>query len=193
MTAFLKIPLNDPTLKDLTCSEVMVLCWLENWCEGLQQKVCRLPVSKILKQLPAKVSHRNFWRILGSLQDKGLVSLTSASGKASTIRLTADLVVSDPCQDGTGEINDPCQDGTGTRAKMAQDPCQDGTRHSYKEIKKEEGERSPPGSLQNTRLAGGYGASADPGASAERKPESRPKQPDPRVEQAWKDFKLGDL
>ena len=174
MTAFLKIPLNDPTLKALTCSEVMVLCWLENWCDGLKKKVCRLPVSQILEQLPAKVSHRNFWRILGSLQDKGLVSLTSACGKASTIRLTADLVVSDPCQDGTGEGNDPCQDGTGTHAKMAQDPCQDGTRHYIKNSEKERGERSPLGKAEDTRLAGGYGASADPWESAERKPESRP-------------------
>lgn len=174
MTAFLKIPLNDPTLKDLTCSEVMVLCWLENWCEGLKHKVCRLPVSQILEQLPAKVSYRNFWRILDSLENKGLISVTSKLGQANTIRLVTDFAASNPCQDGKGESDNPCQDGKGTLAKMAQDLCQDGTRHSYKEIKKEEGERSPPGSLQNTRLAGGYGASADPGASAERKPESRP-------------------
>lgn len=169
MTAFLKIPLNDPTLKDMTCSEVMVLCWLENWCEGLKRKVCRLSAAEMLTQLPAKMSRATLWRILMSLQEQGFITLTSKNGASTTIHLNSNLT-----QNESGSDGEVTQNESGTQVKMSQGVTQNESRHYIKNSEKEEGERSPPGSLQNTRLAGGYGASADPGASAERKPENRP-------------------
>ena len=169
MTAFLKIPLNDPTLKDMTCSEVMVLCWLENWCEGLNRKVCRLSASEMLTQLPAKMSRATLWRILMSLQEQGLITLTSKNGASTTIHLNSDLT-----QNESGSDREVTQNESGDLTQNESRVTQNESRHYIKKSEKERGERSPLGKAEDTRLAGGYGASADPGASAERKPESRP-------------------
>ena len=169
MTAFLKIPLNDPTLKALTCSEVMVLCWLENWCEGLKRKVCRLSAAEILTQLPAKMSRATLWRILMSLQEQGLITLTSKHGASTAICLNSDLT-----QNESGSDGEVTQNESGTQVKMSQGVTQNESRHYIKNSEKERGERSPLGKAEDTRLAGGYEASADPWESAERKPESRP-------------------
>ena len=104
-----------------------------------------------------------------SLQEQGLITLTSKHGASTTIHINSDLTHFESSSDG--EVT---QNESSTQVKMSQGVTQNESRHYIKNSEKERGERSPLGKAEDTRLAGGYGASADPGASAERKPESRP-------------------
>lgn len=172
---FLKLEINEQT-EAMTPAEMVAYAWICNWCKMHNGK-CTLSRAAIFAQIPGVWSERTLIRTLQSLIKKQFLRRSGCDSRPVL------SVIFSPGQYGS-ETQDPDtspgQYGSetepirpGLRANMAQTTIN-------KEIKKEEGERSPPGSLQNTRLAGGYGASADPGASAEREPENRPRQPDPK-------------
>ncbi len=227
-----------------------MLMWLDNWIRATKSKNCRLSAEQITEMLPFKFSLPDVRRKLKSLAEKKLITITSRDGQTNQIQVLFDEIEGDQSDQGNAGEGDQSDQGNagegdqsdqGTMINLIREGDQSDQGHYIKKSEKEEGERSPPGSLQNTRLAGGYGASADPGARADPKPVSRPRQPDPKpkkpkhkdwldpepesrplpatkpnrrptskdwldpelesrhkpvdpkVEKAWRDFKLGDL
>lgn len=160
---FLKLEINEQT-EAMTPAEMVVYAWICNWCKMHNGK-CTLSRAAIFAQIPGVWSERTLIRTLQSLIKKQFLRRSGCDSRPVL------SVIFSPGQYGS-ETQDPDtspgQYGSetepirpGLRANMAQTTIN-------KEIKKERGERSPLGKAEDTRLAGGYGASAD------RKPENRP-------------------